>query len=672
MYPSQSTSLLGDVYNQESYLVKKNFQAAKQATKTNIIPHVGFNQKIVNDNNTGFPMDNTSRSGAPASDFMSLLSGQKTEAFHNNMMPFFKGNHVQNTRDDAFSNRLGRFTGQDETFRPVKKEISSFFDIVPNVGLPYGSPSFTMNEDIQSRYIPSQKRQGEFPIQKINVGPGLAAGFTAEPTGGLNQANARDFVLPKNVDELRVLTNPKLTYEGRVIAGLKSGQRGLQAPVVKRRPERWYRSDPERGNNSAAVKASAIREKYYMKNTNKQYKRSYYGGLGAGYITKPTKEGAYRKSTKNNYLSPTPRNAHRADAWDITKNGEGAELVNDYGKHGIENRPNERLTTEDKTVVSNLTMAVKKLIAPLADIFRATRKENFIGNIRPEGNMQVAMPNKATVYDPNDIARTTIKEQTIDNLHDGFLTGENKSTVYDPNDIARTTIKEMHIDNEAPYINMNPQQPRCLRVYDPNDIAKNTVKELTIDNDHLGFMGWQDTFAGGYISTRVDMKNTQKQFLSDYYYSGPADCNRADGMGYTTNLYEAKNTNRQYTSNWEYQGPARRYVDSQSSYADYYNARLNPNKEVIALGREPTLSNASIPAGMDRVNMKFDKLEEDQINIREPAESIVYSAPPQKNSCGLTHYKNQIDESVIRERINPEILDVFNKNPYTQSLASAV
>ena len=31
------------------------------------------------------------------------------------------------------------------------------------------------------------------------------------------------------------------------------------------------------------------------------------------------------------------------------------------------------------------------------------------------------MPSKQTVYDPNDIARTTIKEQTIDNEYEGAL-----------------------------------------------------------------------------------------------------------------------------------------------------------------------------------------------------------------------------------------------------------
>ena len=674
MFASQNVSLLDNVYKQESNLARRNFQSAQNATNTNVIPNIGFNQKIINNNTTGHPMDTILRSGAPANEFISLLSGQKSnEPFHNNMMPFFKGNHVQNIKDDVFSNRLGRFTGNDETYRPVKTETASFFDVVPNMGMPNGTPSFTMNEDIMSRYIPSQKRQGEFPIQKINVGPGLASGFTAEPNGGLNQANARDFVLPKNVDELRVLTNPKISYEGRVIAGLKGGQRGLQAPVVKRRPERWYRSNPDRGNNSAAVKASSVRENFYMKTTNKQNKRSYFGGLGNSQILKPTKEGAYRKSTKNNYLSPILRNSHRKDGWDITKGGNGSHLVNDYGKHGIENKPNERLTTENKTVLTNLTISIKKIIAPIADILLPTRKENFIGNSRPDGNMNAAMPSKLTIYDPNDVARTTIRETTEDNLHDGFITGERKNKIYDPNDVAKTTIKEMHINNEAPFINMNPQQPRCLRIYDPEDIARTSIKELTINNDNMGNMGNQDTYAGAYISTSVDMKNTNKQFLCDMFYSGIANCNNVDGMGYTTNAYQAQNTHRQFTCNWEYNGTPQKYVKSQASYADYYNAHLNPNKEIIARGREPTTCNTSLVVGSDTVNSKYNKIESDQINYRDPAESVVYAAPPQKNLCGMTNTKNnQLNDNIIRERINPDILDTYRRNPYTQSLSSSL
>ena len=46
---------------------------------------------------------------------------------------------------------------------------------------------------------------------------------------------------------------------------------------------------------------------------------------------------------------------------------------------------------------------------------KKTRKENIIGNPNPDGYMSVNVPNKQTIYDPNDIAKTTIKETT---LHD--------------------------------------------------------------------------------------------------------------------------------------------------------------------------------------------------------------------------------------------------------------
>ena len=90
---------------------------------------------------------------------------------------------------------------------------------------PNGTPSFTNNPRIIGRYIPSSKRQGEKPFQDIRVGPGLAQGYTSTPSGGYTQTNARDYIMPKDTNELRVNTNPKVTYEGRIINGLKSAQR---------------------------------------------------------------------------------------------------------------------------------------------------------------------------------------------------------------------------------------------------------------------------------------------------------------------------------------------------------------------------------------------------------------------------------------------------------------
>ena len=82
--------------------------------------------------------------------------------------------------------------------------------------------------------------------------------------------------------------------------------------------------------------------------------------------------------------------------------------------------------------------------------------------------------------------------------------------------------------------------------------------------------------------------------------------------------------------------------------------------------------NVKLGSGVDLVNINHRRIEADQINIREPAETFVYNAPPQKNNCGLTRVKSKLPENTNRERINPDILNAFKENPYTQSLTSSV
>ena len=107
------------------------------------------------------------------------------------------------------------------------------------------------------------------------------------------------------------------------------------------------------------------------------------------------------------------------------------------------------------------------------------------------------------------------------------------------------------------------------------------------------------------------------------------------------------------------------------SYSAGYNTRTNFTKEQIAKGRAPTKQSVKLNAGEDLVNVQFKKLETDRINLREPAEQRVYQMPPTKNDCGLTITKEKLAENVQRSRINPELLDTFRNNPYTQSLTSA-
>jgi len=708
IYQNSPLSLVNNIEVQNA---TQTYNLARNPIQSGVIAGHGFQQRILNENNTGDPRyhtSNTPKNGV----IMSELSGQSlaTENFHDNMVPFIGRGVMQNTNPHANDTLLEKFTGSGVGIRPKKMEVKSFFDKNKTMGgFVHGSPSLT-SYGLEDRYYASRFRQGEKPFQDIKVGPALNAGFGTEGHGGFHQANALEFAraAANRTINNRLPNNPRITY-GRPLnpGALPGGTRGLQSVVKKNRPETWYRNDPSRYFlTGGVIKAAKLREKVNAKATRRQNHKSYYGGIKQEQHLKPKKDPAVRKSRKNNFNADQPRNLHRNDAWVV--DGEANNIgVGDYGMASIENKSNEREITELRTHRLNITSNVKKLVTPLTDLFRKTRKENMIGNIRPDGNMNAQMPSKLTIHDPEDIARTTIKEQTIHNNHEGFfkgpeaikvwdpedvarttikeqnihnnhegfLKGPEANQVWDPEDVARTTIKEQNIHNKAPYANMKPQQPTSLRVYDPEDIARTTLKEMTEDNNHMGFMEAVDyTRPGGYISTNVSMRNTHKQFISDYYYSGHADgeVGKGNGRGYMAARYSAKNTDKQFLSDYEYTGIASGYKKREKSYGAEYNAILNPNKEIISQGREPTQNKEKLGAGGDLVNIHHKKLETDRINIREPSETSVYQAPPQKNNCGLTTIKQKLPEDVQRSRIEPDLLNAFRENPYTQSLMTAV
>lgn len=666
-----SSNQIEQVHNYEAEKMRNNYESAQNATQTGVIPNMGFQQKVLNNNNTSNPGDKIQSNKG----IYSNLTGGVIENFtHNNMVPFFGGSVKQNITDDRNADILARHTGRDRLdFR--KKEVKSMFDVTKNNAYVNGTPVFRPDS---SRFIPSQMRQGEKPFQDVHVGPGLGvAGFTAEPTGGFHQFNARDYAMPKGVDELRVASKPKASdLEGRLNPGnLTGGTRGKVGRVNKNRVNTFYRNSPDRYfKTGGAVKAPAIRDKCFAKPTNRRFTRSHYGAAQPTDHSKPYKAGAYRKTRKHNYMNQGPRNAGAKDEWTINDSAND-NAVGDYGKKSIENKPNERDITQKRTVISNITTEVKKLITPIQDVFRMTRKENFVGNPRPEGNMNASMPSKMTVYDPDDIARTTIKETNIHNEHEGFLKGNEKQQVFDPTDVARTTIKELNIDRKAPHINLAPQQPTSIQVYDPEDVPRATIKDITGPNDHVGFVNTGErNEKGGYTAANVSMRNTNKQFISDNEYIGVAngDTETGGGRGYLAAKFNAKATHKQFLSNNEYKGHASADNERPMSYADKYNARLNPNKQEIAKGRSPTKQGPKINVGQDQIKIQHKKLEMDRVNTRDPSETYVFQAPPQANQCGLTTVKDKLPEDVQRSRLNEEVLNAFKENPYTQSLSSAV
>ena len=186
-------------------------------------------------------------SGADDGGVVSALTGQRmptSEFTHNNMVPFFGSNIRQSTDVGAHTTRMQMHTGTMEHVQ-AKQEISPMFDSQKDMSFVNGTPS--QPEADRDRFYKSSFRQGEKPFQDTRVGPGLAQGFTSKPSGGFNQTNARDYAMPKTVDELRTATNPKVSYTAPVVKGKAQVlRRGVHGEMAKNRPDRHFKNSPAR------------------------------------------------------------------------------------------------------------------------------------------------------------------------------------------------------------------------------------------------------------------------------------------------------------------------------------------------------------------------------------------------------------------------------------------
>ena len=95
------------------------------------------------------------------------------------------------------------------------------------------------------RYNVSRYRENETLLKSL-LGPGLNKGYTNEGSGGFQQAETRDYVLPKTTDEIRVKTNPKISYYGRINAGEKISKPTKIGTVYKNRPDTFYVQNADR------------------------------------------------------------------------------------------------------------------------------------------------------------------------------------------------------------------------------------------------------------------------------------------------------------------------------------------------------------------------------------------------------------------------------------------
>ena len=695
-----NTNFVNETRQYEQNLAKSNFKDARNPHKTNIVPNE-MNHNILNNKKQ-----------------YSQLKGDYVEDMnHNNMVPFFGGSITQNVDSFPSDTILEKYSGRGGHYQK-KKEVQPLFKPSRNVGNVFGN---TINREEmvkrQNLQTSQAKRTNELPFEQVTVGQGLNQGYSSAPTGGLNQQNTRDFIMPKNIDQLRSDNNPQISYEGRIIHGKsKINNRDSQLNIKKNRPETFYsKNEDNLFRTTGAQIKDKIRPGIIVKDTNRKVSQAYSGSAAPATVQVKANRALVKESTRENFENDWKRNATVTEKWDNY----------DYGQGSFRAGPNERDVTSTRTHTSNVSSIFKALIAPLTDIMKDTKKENVIGNNRMAGNFtghtnhRVHDPediarttvkettvdnsditnakgvsknivydsedvarvtiketnidaydlanlvggNKHHVYDPEDIARTTVKETNIDGYGINNFNGQSKYKVYDPEDVARTTVKETNIDGYG-INNLNGQNRGT--VYDSEDVARTTVKETNIDNDYLGHV--QNGQNDGYKNANYNAPNTMKQTTIDNNYTAIAD--KEGGNGYLVANPEAPNTNKQFTSDNDYTGVAQSKDLAQMSYDDVMNATLNEVREGTLVGRSPADQGPKLANGSDKYNIDVKKMECDRVNIRGSHQTRIVNNVSEPNICAVTKDKDTVLNTDLADRNNPSMVDAFQQNPYTQSLNS--
>jgi len=548
-------------------------------------------------------------------------------------IPYFKGTATQNMSLDGYQNKLDIHTGRSE-FNFHKKETKNFFKPSKDLGFINGAPNVL--DKLEDRYIKSNNRNTELPFEQIKVARGVGQSYGNKGKGAFHQYEINDIARPKTIDELRTLSNYKKSYSEPIQTGKSTiDKRCSTAKIFKNRPEKtWHQGEEKWGPKRSFINKDKQRPQIIRKSIRRPEPSEYSGNAAPASKINQSKRPMVKKDTRNNYKTYKNDIKFKKGGWTIKNNNNREPFqsevkvdnnydISNYGKDSIKLPPNERDTTQNKTIASNVVSAIKSIIAPLQDKMKRTRKENIEGNPNIKGYIGINMPNKQTIYDPNDVARTTIKETTEDNKHNGNMNSVVKHlTIYDPNDIARTTIKE------TTEVNKNQTQIKGatkLTVYDPNDVAKTTIKETTIHNNHNGHIGidHKKTSDYNYASAKATMKETtiynihnsnikynkgqgyltanpfapKTQKQDHKPYNGNINSSVYNTGSRDSNDYYAPPTQKQSTSDHEYSGGANSNNKKQQNYDSMLNAVTNPNKEIISQGRAPTQSGVKVAAG---------------------------------------------------------------------------
>jgi len=330
-----------------------------------------------------------------------------SEFTHNNMQPCFGSRIKQSTSGyDKSESIMDHYSGGGSQHRN-KQEIAPLFKPQTDLHWMYGAPNQT--EQFRERINPSLRMNNVKPFEEIKVAPNMIRGtHSTDGLGGFNNGMiGRDQWMPKQVDDLRVKSNPKQSYEGVVLGGKsKVTNLGKLGQMEKNRPDTYYINTPERYFTTTGIeKAPKPRSRNILKTENRVYTTKEHFGVPKHYAETYTK--AKTEEPKRPELDPDIK--HASNIYGPYQDRSNTRDIDEHRNSQLTN--NRNLSHNNDGHFGSIATTVKAMFSPIVDVLRPSRKENVVGNLRGPGNAQGAVP-KNTVFNPADRTKTTIREMT--------------------------------------------------------------------------------------------------------------------------------------------------------------------------------------------------------------------------------------------------------------------
>ena len=595
-----------------------NYKSNEWESKVYVTNNINTNEPIIN--NELFNCDNKKNNSY--GNFESLTGNEINinELKHNNMEPFYSGKLNMVNLDKGYD--LENKTGVSSI--NIKKEaLAPLFKPQKNLNYINGAPN--NNEFYKRRMYISERKDNYKPWDEIKVGPGLNKYDTVNGSLGFNSSmEARDVWKPKNIDELRVLTNPKKSYclngnEGPAYdptlnpGALEGKSKIILGKMEKNRPERFHENcGIDNWGNARGINKDTYRSKQILTDENRNCLNREYYGPGKTNNNKELINGNYQESNKVQLCGPI--------------NHIRVSNINNKNIHS-KLRQSHSFSHNSRTTTKNernglLNGIFKAAIAPILDIIKPSKKEELIKNQRLEGMISGGY-NKQRTWDPNAHLKTTIKEQTSlnkyasqpsMNLGKGYITNEHQA------------VQNQRDTTNKPYTSLP---------------SKNYGKGY-LTNDHQAIQNQRDTTNFSYVSQP----------------------NKNNRTGYLSNSYQPIENQRDTTNIFIIGGAGATKSTLKTTKNDGLYTRPLPNKEQCSQSR-PNAGNMS--------------LFNNKVNYQQLSEKIMYESkglcnlPKQtvtNDNFGKQRLKITNNQNINTNRMGGDILKSFKNNPYTHSLAS--